>query len=352
MTLNGMESLDSTLTKKWQQVTGNHLQVEIIQMLGDNVGDSVKVNVSLTSQTSRRALGRNALRSLQTQTTELTFDSIISIQSEVQEYNADHYIVDSFATEKQKASYVASLTKSDDFFENATLESVTSGPTLSQLVESPQNDHTVTSIGFIAGMAAAGVAIIGLFALFQMRQLQKKRKSQDLQTESHLEGADSSIGSDSRGPLILEDDDSFYVITQRDSVRRPDPRVEESVYGSTSSSITVDFYFDDITEHNPSTSVLDLQSHQSETSTREFEVVVPAGNLGLVLGTNDKGTPFVQEIKSSSPLYEEVQVGDQLIIVDGMDVTMLGTASLSILVRAKMDKSVRRFVFARPEGNK
>lgn len=353
MTLSGMESLNSTLAKKWQKVTGFHLQTEIIQMLGANLGDSVKVDVSLIVQASRRALGVNTLRSLQTRT-ELTFDSIISIQSEAQEHNANGFIVGSFATEEQKASYAASLMASDDFFRNVTLESVTSGPSISQVVDGSQNADTGPSIGFIAGMAAVGAAIIGLNALFVMKRWQKKRESLDLQTVSQVEGAESSICSDSRGPLLIEDDDSFYIIARSDSVRRPDPRDEESEYASTSSSITVDYDYS--TEHNPrqSASLSDLQSHQSETSTRlkEFEVVVPAGNLGLVLGTNNKGVPFVQTIKSYSPLDEEVQAGDQLIIIDGVDVTMLGAAGASRLIRAKIDKPVRRFVFARPVGNK
>jgi hypothetical protein len=350
MTFSGLDPLDSTLAKKWQQVTGNHLQVEIIQMLGANLVDSCKVNVTLISQASRRVLTDNALRNLQAETIELSFNSIISIQSNVTEHDANGYIRDSFKSERQNDSFVDSLKESDAFFENVTLDSVTTGPSISRGVQAPQNDDTGPSIGFISGMAAAGAAIIVLNALLLMKWRQKKRSSQPLSQQP--ERARSPTGS---GPLPLEDDDSFYVIARKDSSARRSHRLdeEEREDASTSSSITNDSNYPMVYDPmSSSSSLFDLGSIQSdETSTRvtEFEVIVPAGPLGIVLETDSKGVSVVQQIKSSSPLEEEVQVGDRLIIVDGMDVTMLGAAGVSHLIRAKKDKPMRKFVFSRPE---
>jgi hypothetical protein len=340
-----MDSLDSTLAKKWQQVTGNHMQAEIIQIVGASLVDSCMVNVTLLSQASRRVPSDNASRSLQTGLVELSFNSIISLHSDVTEHDANGLIRDSFISAQRKATYVDSLKESDTFFENVALESVTTGPIVS--VQAPQNDNTGPTIGFIAGMAIAGATIFALNAFFLMRWRQKKRTSQRA-SQSLSQQSEAKSPCD-RGPLPVEDDDdSYYVFTRRDSSVRLPPHSdeEERENASTQSSITIGSTYP---------SLFDFGSiHSDDTSTRvtEFEVIVPAGPLGIVLETDSKGVPVVRQIQSSSPLEEEIQVGDRLIIVNGTDVTMLGGAGVSRLIRAEKNKPMRKFVFARPEGIK
>lgn len=235
MILSGLDPLDSSMVKKWQQVTENHLQVEIVQTLGTTLEDYCEVNVTLISQASRRVLGDNAFRSLQREMIELSFNSTISIQSDLREHDAKSLIRDSFKSAQQKAMYVDSLKESDAFFENAALESITT----SQGVQAAQIDNTGPSIGFIAGMAAAGAAIFAVNIFFLMKWRQKKRTSQrPSQALAQQERAKSPID---HGPLPLEDDNSFYVVTGRDSSVRPSPcsDEEESEYASAPSSITI-----------------------------------------------------------------------------------------------------------------
>jgi hypothetical protein len=49
---------------------------------------------------------------------------------------------------------------------------------------------------------------------------------------------------------------------------------------------------------------------------RIYEVTVPAGPLGIIIDSNDKG-PFVHEIKSKSPLFGLVEKGDWIESIDG-----------------------------------
>mmetsp|Transcript_5109 Transcript_5109/g.8387 ORF Transcript_5109/g.8387 Transcript_5109/m.8387 type:complete len:139 (-) Transcript_5109:48-464(-) len=70
--------------------------------------------------------------------------------------------------------------------------------------------------------------------------------------------------------------------------------------------------------------------------------------LGLVLEAASDGVPIVHAIKSTSPLSDQVQVGDRLVSVDGDDVTVLLASDVSRLISLKREQQVRRFVFSRP----
>lgn len=79
----------------------------------------------------------------------------------------------------------------------------------------------------------------------------------------------------------------------------------------------------------------------------EFEVVAPSGVLGLILETNEDGVPVVNSIKDSSVLFGLVHVGDRLMSVDGLDVTVMLASDVSKLIAAKKHQKERIFVFAR-----
>lgn len=50
------------------------------------------------------------------------------------------------------------------------------------------------------------------------------------------------------------------------------------------------------------------------------DIIAPPGALGLVLGTQLGGAPFVKVVKPESPLVEEVQAGDKIVAIDDVDV--------------------------------
>jgi C-terminal processing protease CtpA/Prc len=93
---------------------------------------------------------------------------------------------------------------------------------------------------------------------------------------------------------------------------------------------------------------VDFSSSLSFSTTVE----APKGKLGLILETSDEGCPVVQEIKPTSPLNGCVQVGDRLHSVDGRDVTMVMSATVSRVIASKQNSKVRKFVFARPQEHK
>jgi hypothetical protein len=80
----------------------------------------------------------------------------------------------------------------------------------------------------------------------------------------------------------------------------------------------------------------------------QFEVLAPAGVLGLILETNEDGVPTINNIKPASILADQVEIGDRLMSVDGVDVSIMLASDVSRLIAFKKEAQVRKFVFTRP----
>ena len=82
-----------------------------------------------------------------------------------------------------------------------------------------------------------------------------------------------------------------------------------------------------------------------------FEVVAPAGKLGMVIDTPQGGVPVVHAIKDTSVLADRVRVGDRLVAVDGEDCTAMTAMQVSKLISLKSEKPARVLVFVRSRAN-
>jgi hypothetical protein len=92
----------------------------------------------------------------------------------------------------------------------------------------------------------------------------------------------------------------------------------------------------------------DTQSSPLYGSEEQFDVVAPAGVLGLIIESSlTDGRPVVHNIKPTSPLVHVVRVGDRLVALDGVVVSALRASDVSRLIAEKKNKS-RILVFSRP----
>ncbi len=97
-----------------------------------------------------------------------------------------------------------------------------------------------------------------------------------------------------------------------------------------------------------------MQSSASEctpVSVSEEKIIVfaPPGNLGVVIGTpKPAGQPTVHGIKEDSALYEQIQIGDRLISVDGQNTVGKDALFVSKLIGSKAMNPRRVLVFLRP----
>ena len=78
-----------------------------------------------------------------------------------------------------------------------------------------------------------------------------------------------------------------------------------------------------------------------------FDVVAPAGKLGMVIDTPNGGPPVVHAIKETSVLADRVRVGDRLLTVDDEDCTAMTAMQVSKLISLKSEKPARVLVFLR-----
>lgn len=82
-----------------------------------------------------------------------------------------------------------------------------------------------------------------------------------------------------------------------------------------------------------------------------FDIVAPAGKLGMVIDTPNGGFPVVHAIKDTSVLSDRVRVGDRLLSVDGDDCTAMTAMQVSKLISLKSEKPARVLVFARSNAS-
>lgn len=80
---------------------------------------------------------------------------------------------------------------------------------------------------------------------------------------------------------------------------------------------------------------------------QRFDVVAPAGKLGMVIDTPNGGMPVVHAIKDTSVLADRVRVGDRLLSVDEEECTAMTAMQVSKLISLKSEKPARVLVFAR-----
>lgn len=83
---------------------------------------------------------------------------------------------------------------------------------------------------------------------------------------------------------------------------------------------------------------------------QRFDVLAPAGKLGMVIDTPNGGAPVVHAIKDTSVLADRVRVGDRLMSVDGEDCTAMTAMQVSKLISLKSEKPTRVLLFARSIG--
>ena len=72
----------------------------------------------------------------------------------------------------------------------------------------------------------------------------------------------------------------------------------------------------------------------------------PAGPLGLIIGSTARG-PIVQLIKASSPLIEQIHIGDVIVRVDEIETQCMSSAALTRIMSAKRNQRERKLLVIR-----
>jgi len=373
MILTDVPPLDDKARVNWQQVTGVHLANEVINSIGSTM---VKVDVRMISQDPPYEERTRRLRRLQSdQQEEITFDADYTIQSPT-EVNVEQFVTGAFVSNYKKAMYLEQLKEvGGPTFQNASYVSVEPTFTVSRAkgndAGSPAGDPT--NIGLIVGVATAGlvVLILGLSLYARRRKHRSARAAKTPRVSNKL--SDKNVPDLPTAPSAYgasEDEESLYTSHPTHKVApngNSSSHLTSSFSGeasennsATSSTLSSDYNYRDAFKNISKSVVSGTLGSASNTASledpptecEEYTVDAPRGKLGLILETSDQGCPIVQEIKLTSPLNGKVQVGDRLHSVDGRDVTMVMSETVSRVIASKQNHNVRKFVFARPQVKK
>lgn len=357
--------------------------------------DGVYVTVNILKQVYEN----NSQRYLQEQarddsTLHIIFNVTMEYRSETNEYDPDKLVYGTFGSLRENVAYIYALQDESSTFDGVELVQVDvkgyEPPQPTPAPTSESEDRDSVDIAVIFGSTIGGAALIILIVLLFLRRCGDKYASEDMEhdeereevgalpsmkknvkvsTEILVEPQDdiSTLGDPMWGPggMILggiEKDEATatvgddYDYTKQYRATR-DPL---SIAGTTNTHDRTTSEDMSKLSSNQSLSMSKLgkmgeilfaddHSFEEQFSDPEerFNVVAPAGKLGMVIDTPNRGIPVVHAIKDTSVLFDQVRVGDRLISVDGEDCTGMTAMQVSKLISLKSEKPVRVLVFTR-----
>lgn len=322
-------------------------------------------------------------------------DISVTYRSTGTENDVADWVYGAWSDEADVAQYVENLQRSNVVFSNLTTVSVqvagqpSPPPDNSQKPDEETNDKS--NIAVIAGASVGGAAFL-LLAIFLYIRLTGDQGQEDghqqsqvspetsgvpkiaVSTEILVEPQDdvSTLGDPMFAPggmLIggLEKDeitasvgeDYDYARQYRRQMAGHPPSVSDRTPRSrlmseefTKSSSTGSGTMSKIGRMGDSLFADDSSFEQQFSEPEErYDVVAPAGKLGMVIDTPNGGMPVVHAIKDTSVLADRVEVGDRLLSVDGEDCTAMTAMQVSKLISLKSEKPARVLVFARSRTN-
>ena len=347
------DDTESNCTEVWRQ--------DVQDRIEDEVGSVVPQVETLEVEVS------NANTEIDEEEVALVFDVLIEIRSPVQDHDVYRYIEGPFDTQAEKESF-AEFLRSTGCPEFASVGAVDVIIPKADKEVQVGNDNSSSNAGLIAGLVLATVAILLLAATFVYVRLRNRRKQDAEHQEMPLFTGRSSNDYSYGYASEIGMESNYEVSTLGDPIPYGVPRnpADSSTLGS--QSLDYDYqkaYADAQSTTNsqvtggtgslpdptdPSLPSVLLNPDDDTFNTREdqFEVVAPAGLLGLILESNlEDGRPTVHDIKPNSVLSYVVKVGDRLLAVDNEDVSTFRASDVSRLIASKKDQKSRVLCFSR-----
>jgi hypothetical protein len=300
----------------------------------------------------------------------ILFNVLIEIRSPVQDHSVNRYLEGPFDTEAEQRSFAEVLRSSGcpEFRGVTSVEMVV--PKTAQQA-SPER-RGISSAGLIAGLVMATASIILVGAAFIFVRIRNKGGLYDDEEDPVLL-VENQKNQTERFDYASEID-GVHTNTDISTLGDPIPAGasrnndgDQSTIGSVSleydfkkafmdaQSVTDSQLADASVEGAPFVSAvatLDDPSLTSDIITTvddiygspfggedQFDVVAPAGLLGLILESSaEDGRPTVNVIKPTSVLAHVVHIGDRVVSVDGQNVSTMRASDVSRLIASKKDK--------------
>ena len=348
------QASDSNCTVIWQDAIRVRIQTEAAAVIP--MHETIDVSMIDISRSSNFS------------SISLTFDAIVAIRSAVRNVDANRFIKGPFDSQSEKDTFIQFLasTLCPEFENIATMEIIIP----SEVNATPTQDGDTSSddkqlfLGlFIAVGTGCGAILVGasLIAFVRMKQ---RRKIIEADHASMTSGNKKEHPIASTPSYIERSNGGTDISTLGDPIAPGSFVKSNDIEASTVCSEEYDYkraYLDlvSMTESNTvepyqqvSTSTDDLHSVNDIVSTTgervrdniitetEYSVSAPPGLLGLILESSSiDGRSIVNSVKPFSPLADQVQVGDRLVLVDNEDVSLMTASKVSQLIASKQNET-------------
>ena len=352
---------DDACTETWRLEVQELIRKEIVEVIP--IMETLMVDVSNAS----------TVRDSNDAVVALLFDVLIEIRSPVTQHDKDRYIEGPFDTQVEKETFAEYL-RASGCSEFASVRSV--DVVIPQATEQrqPMESKSGSSAGLISGLvlAIAGIVLLaGGFIYIRTRQRSQAESGHVPLVFST--GQESRSNGNGGGGAETDDLTNNDISTLGDPIPVSARRLNNDQ--STVGSVSLEYDFQKAYQDAESTTdslVLgstegttpvfppgsplagvpansDNDTYSTLDQEEQFEVIAPAGLLGLILETNEKdGRPTVNNVKPTSVLAHVVKIGDYLLSVDEKDVTAMRANDVSKLIASKKREESRVLVFSRP----
>jgi len=322
----------------------------------------------------------------------IVFDVVLSYRSESKDQDVDQLVFSAFDTSLDRADYVMKLQQQSNTYApvedvEVKVEGYVPPPTL------PPSSGGDVNIAVIVGASVGGAALIILIALLLMRRRSGKHTVVASDNGRETEVSPTTVGQNVKvsTEILVEPQDDVSTLgdpmfgqggmmmngMDKDEVtasigedydyakayrQAKDPL---SVGGNTMNTrdrTTSEEFTKMSSTNSAAMSKLGRMGEnlfaddgsfeqQFQDPEERFDVVAPAGKLGMVIDTPNGNIPVVHAIKETSVLADQVRVGDRLLSVDGEDCVGMTAMQVSKLISLKSEKPARVLVFARSDSN-
>ncbi|KAL7567124.1 hypothetical protein ACA910_009451 [Epithemia clementina (nom. ined.)] len=290
---------------------------------------------------------------------------------------AEDVVMEPFADSYTTGQLTTELKKSHPDFTTMSSVSTVSIPPGSAITQEPSNeDDSGLGLGVYIGIGVAGAAVLA--ALFIAVKLNRRNSEKvarhdplagtidhQLRNELYSVGEEVSMVSDNhtyddmksaggRGDQSIETIDYDYskaygggeqsVVSSAGGTLGDNTRETGSHIMATNNRLSgraaLGASFDSETGNNSA-------AHEPIIQEQTIEISAPPGKLGVVIDTPNQGAPVVHAVKDSSVIANLISVGDQLIMVDDIDVSDMTAIKVSKLISKRSANPQRKLTVVR-----
>jgi len=390
MRITGVSQMEASSAALWGTLTGRYVREEILQVNGgDESFEDLRVNLSLVRQAEVDDNGRLLYvenmddedhhpheRNLNT-ILVIVYDVNVALVSMIEIDDLERYVTEPFDTADEQDQFVRDLKATGDpAFAAASAVSVTLPKNLGR--DDDQNIDQIGgntngnsnngngNMGLVIGIAVVGTMMVVLVGILIQRHMRRNADG----SGSKKSNNDTTPMSSNVGPThnMMNGEHMKYVqeinVAPTDDISTLGEPI--GLFGdhitTTDETATIDYDYKRLLKESQSvagdsTNLNSILGEMTEVTSGIYidklvedrvDVDAPPGNLGLIIDAGEDGCPFVCEVKDSSVLYGKVLVGDRLLSVDGVDLTIMRTGDVYKVIASKKEFPVRKFVFARP----